>query len=148
MFYNPETCGGDGGDFEMMGWWRVEPGSCVLAYANDLEDLNQFWYYFAKADDGAFWAGPFAANVPHHAFGGSQSCWGDQKVAGSDFIQIGYRELDIGSNDDYALTFVSVRFASEKRAASSRNAERILRPNGCHGSEIYLHGSACWSKCC
>jgi hypothetical protein len=25
MFYSPETCGGGGGDFEMMGWWRVEP---------------------------------------------------------------------------------------------------------------------------
>lgn len=72
MFYSPETCGGDGGDFEMMGWWRVDPGSCVLVYANDLEDVNQFWYYYAEADDGALWAGPFGANVSFKAFGGDQ----------------------------------------------------------------------------
>jgi uncharacterized membrane protein len=106
MFYSPETCGGDGGDFEMMGWWRIEPGSCALVYANDLEDVNQFWYYFAHAADGAFWAGPFAANVPRGPFGGGQACWGSQKVAGSNFEQIGYRELDIGSSDNYTLTFV------------------------------------------
>src|SRR5258706_11791624 len=106
MFYSPETCGGDGRDFEMMGWWRIEPGSCAHVYANDLEDLNQFWYYFAEADDGAVWAGPFGANVPLDAFGGGQSCWGTQKVAGNNFERIGYRELDIGSNDDYTLTFI------------------------------------------
>jgi hypothetical protein len=27
MFYSPETCGGDGDDFEMMGWWGLTPGS-------------------------------------------------------------------------------------------------------------------------
>lgn len=104
MFYSPETCGGDGRDFEMMGWWRVNPGSCVLVYANDLEDVNQFWYYYAEADDGAFWAGPFAANVPFNAFGGDQWCFGSQSTTAD--LRIGYRELDIGDNDDYTLTFV------------------------------------------
>jgi uncharacterized membrane protein len=107
MFYSPETCGGDGGDFEMMGWWKIEPNSCALVFANDLEDVNQFWYYFAHAADGAFWAGPWGANVPRHAFGGDQACWGSQKNAGTEFERIGYRELDIGDNDDYTLTFVA-----------------------------------------
>jgi uncharacterized membrane protein len=104
MFYSPETCGGDGGEFEMMGWWRVNPGSCVLVYANDLEDVNQFWYYYAEADDGAFWAGPFGASVPFKAFGGHNWCYGTQSTTTD--AHIGYRELDIGDNDDYTLTFV------------------------------------------
>jgi len=107
MFYSPETCGGDGGDFEMTGWWALAPGSCALVYANDLADLNQFWYYFAQAADGAVWAGPFGANVPLTPFGGDQACWGSQKVvAGTEFTRIGYRELDIGDSDNYTLTFV------------------------------------------
>jgi uncharacterized membrane protein len=105
MFYSPETCGGEGGDFEMMGWWRIAPGACALVYANDLEDVNQFWYYYAEADDGAFWAGPYGANVPLVPFGGDQWCWGIGH--GGEVVRIGYRELDIGSNDDYTLTFVT-----------------------------------------
>ena len=27
MFYSPETCGGEGGDFEKMGWWPIAPRS-------------------------------------------------------------------------------------------------------------------------
>jgi uncharacterized membrane protein len=105
MFYSPESCGGDGGDFEKMGWWRIAPGSCALVYANDLEDVNQFWYYYAQADDGAVWAGPFRAAVSLDPFGGDQWCYGFETSAPGQII-IGYRELDIGDNDDYTLTFV------------------------------------------
>ena len=104
MFYSPETCGGEGDDFEMMGWWQIAPGSCALVYANDLEDVNQFWYYFARADDGTFWAGDRVAHVPLEPFGGDQWCWGIG-IAGPPLHRIGYRELDIGDNDDYTLTF-------------------------------------------
>jgi len=107
MFYSPETCGGEGGDFEMMGWWRIEPGACALVYANDLEDVNQFWYFYAEADDGAHWSGPYRANVSLNAFGGDQACWGVQRVvAGSEYERIGYREIDVGDNDDYTVNLV------------------------------------------
>jgi uncharacterized membrane protein len=106
MFYSPESCGGgDGGDFEMMGWWVLAPGSCALVYANDLADVNRYWYYFTEAADGAFWAGPFGANVPRTAFGGDQWCWGTGRSI-PELVRIGYREFDIGDNDDYTLTFV------------------------------------------
>jgi uncharacterized membrane protein len=96
-FYNP-GCPDD--PWQEMGWWPVEPGTCSLVYANDLADLNQYWYYYADADDGAFWAGPFPASVTFAAF--------DKCHVGStaDDLQIGFRELDIGDNDDYTLTFV------------------------------------------
>lgn len=109
MFYSPETCGNEGGDFEVMGWWNIDPGACKLVYANDLEDLNQYWYYYAFATDGAEWSGPFSKTVARAAFGG---CWGVSETTSSEpglYMQIGFRELDIGDNDDYTLTFVARR---------------------------------------
>jgi uncharacterized membrane protein len=108
MFRSPETCGGEGGDFEMMGWWRIEPGSCALVYANDLADVNRYWYYFAHATDGAFWAGPFGASVPRSAFGGGQACWGVQHTTvGSQFESIGFRQFDVGDSGDATITLTS-----------------------------------------
>ncbi len=97
-FYSPERCADD--PWQEMGWFAVDPGTCSLVYANDLADLNQYWYYFAESDDGAFWAGPFTASVTVAPF--------DKCHVGStaDDRQIGMRELDIGDNDDYTLTFV------------------------------------------
>jgi uncharacterized membrane protein len=105
MFYSPDTCGAEGGDFEMMGWWSLNPGSCALVYANDLEDLNQYWYYYAIAEDGTEWSGPFPNSVPKAAF---DQCWG-LGIGGdpNDFTRVAFRELDIGDNDDYTLTFVA-----------------------------------------
>jgi len=100
MFYSPDTCGGEGQNFEMQGWWNIEPGSCALVYGNDLEDLNRFWYYFAHSNDGAMWSGPFTASVPSEAF---DQCYG---VGVSPGEGIGFRQLDIGDNDDYTLTFI------------------------------------------
>jgi uncharacterized membrane protein len=103
MFYSPETCAGDGGSFEMQGWWNIEPGSCALVYANDVAGLNRFWYVFAHAADGAFWAGQFAASVPRARF---DECWGAQVGgASSEFEQIGFREIDVGDANDLTLTF-------------------------------------------
>src|SRR4051794_6527614 len=97
MFYSPETCGGDGGDFEMMGWWRIEPGACANVYSNDLADLNRYWFYYAIAADD-YWAGPWQALVPRTAFGGLQSCWTAQSGGGDD-VGVGYRILDVGDAD-------------------------------------------------
>ena len=105
MFYSPETCGEEGDDFEMMGWWNLDPGMCALVYANDLADLNRFWYVHANSPDGAFWAGPFNASVPTDR--GFSQCFGlGVDTAGDSIIQeIGFREIDIGDSDDLTLTF-------------------------------------------
>ena len=99
MFYSPERCPDD--DFETMGWWSVAPSNCVKVYANDLAKLNQYWYYYAQADDGAVWAGPYQVYVPDKAFSRCSS------VGESDARIVGMRELDIGDNADYTLTFVA-----------------------------------------
>ncbi len=104
MFYSPDTCGGEG-NFQMAGWWNIDPGTCALVYADDLEDLNRYWYYYADAEDGAVWSGPYGASVPFYAF---NQCYGIGVIIENNHeeVAIGFRELDIGDNDDYTLTFV------------------------------------------
>lgn len=104
MFWSPDTCGGEGDNFQMIGWWNIAPGACAFVYANDLEDLNRYWYYYAEAEDGAVWAGPYGASVPLAAF---NQCYGIGVIIenGNESVSIGFRELDIGDNDDYTLTF-------------------------------------------
>jgi hypothetical protein len=105
MFYSPEACGGEGGNFECMGWWNIQPGGSAFVFANDVGDLNRFWYFFAEAAD-AVWSGPFGHAVPTHAFGGDDACWGLGVGAGSEWRQVGYFEKDVGDADNYTLTFV------------------------------------------
>ena len=101
MYFNPDECGGEGRDFLMVAWWPIEPGSCANVFGDDLEDVNRYWYYYAIADDGAEWAGPYVNQVqsdkPVH------QCWG---IGVSPGDRVAFRELDIHDNDDYTLTFV------------------------------------------
>jgi uncharacterized membrane protein len=102
-FYSPDTCGGDGGDFEARGWWSIPPGGRAVVYGHDLEDLNRYWYYYAEADDGAKWSGPYDVLVSNKAF---DLCYGAVSSADDPDRYIGMRELDIGDNDDYTVTLV------------------------------------------
>src|SRR5215211_2576081 len=101
MFRSPETCSGEGGDWEMMGWWNINPGGAALDYANDLDDLNRYWFYFAHAADGTRWAGPgtWVRQVPRARF---NQCFG-LGVSG-DTELVDFRELDINAFDNYTLT--------------------------------------------
>jgi len=101
MFYSPQTCGGEGKNFQLIGWWNIDPGGSALVYANNLDDVNRYWYYHAHATDGAFWAGQWSYPCPPQAF---NRCWG---VGVSDGISRGLRQLDIGSNDNYTLTLTA-----------------------------------------
>ena len=104
MFYSPRACGPETDGFEMMGWWKIDPRSCTLVYANDLADVNRYWYYFAEARDGYVWAGPWAAQVTNRAFGGAGWCHGLGRSDAN--VRIGYRELDVGRYDHITLTLV------------------------------------------
>ena len=104
MFYSPDSCGGEGGDFEMLGWWNLSPGTCALVFGDDVDDVNRFWYVYADSPDGNFWAGPFGATVPtDRPF---DQCYGaGVGGASSAFQAIGFRQIDVGDADDYTLTF-------------------------------------------
>jgi len=100
MFLSPDTCSGEGLGWEMMGWWNINPGSSALVYANDLEDLNRYWYYFASAADGATWSGngTWTNQVERAAF---DQCWGIG--VSNDTTEVDFRQLDIGDNDNFTL---------------------------------------------
>ena len=90
----------DGGNWEKKGWWKIGPGQSKTVFSDDVEDVNRYWYFFAHAADGAQWAGPYSEIVPHIAFDWCEN------TANTDSRRVGMRELDVGSNDDYTVTFV------------------------------------------
>jgi hypothetical protein len=103
MFWSPDDCSGEGDDWQLMGWYNFNPGDCGLVYANDLADLNRYWYYHGRAADGARWTGSIGLTpVSNDAF---DRCWG-LPAAGPDDFEIGFRLLDVGSSDDYTLSFI------------------------------------------
>ncbi len=91
MWYHPGCP--DGGDWEKMGWWNLSPGECNVVYANDLDDVNRYWYFYAEAADGAYWAGPNVTAVPYERF---DWCVNTASTTSRD---VGFRELDVGDND-------------------------------------------------
>ena len=66
---------------------------------NDVEDLNQFFYYYAKAADGAQWSGNWGPiYVYHNAF---DSCINIGSTAAYDIV--GLHEIDVNGYDDYTV---------------------------------------------
>ena len=99
MFYSPDACGGEGGNWQAIGWFAIAPGATATLYANDLDDVNnRFWYYFAEAVDGAVWSGDINTYVTNAAF---NICQGLGSTA---YRTVGFRELDVGDNDSFTLT--------------------------------------------
>lgn len=80
-----------GAPWDVLGWIGLDPGETETR-ANPTE--NQWYYYYAEAVDGAFWAGPFVANVSNNKFD-KCSCLGVQVSHGPQpFYDVGMRELD------------------------------------------------------
>jgi uncharacterized membrane protein len=59
----------EGGGWETMDWWRIDPGNSADVFDNDVEDLHRYFYFYAKASDGAEWSGDYGpVYVYHRAF--------------------------------------------------------------------------------
>jgi uncharacterized membrane protein len=105
MYYEPGCS--DGGDWIKKGWWRLTSGQCAIVYGGDLDDLNQYYYYYAESEDFATtWNGPINRFVPFQAFEWCEwtACSrSDGRPCGYD---VGFRLLDIGDYDDYTLTLI------------------------------------------
>ena len=87
-WYDPSSCGADA--WATAGWWRVDPGETVWT---DVWTDNRYWYFYAEAEDGAYWAGPYGPLVATWA--AFQSCIG---VApnGHANLEVGMRQVDAG----------------------------------------------------
>jgi uncharacterized membrane protein len=100
MFRSPNACGGEGGGWQTIGWFAMEPGSCVTVYANTLGDVNnRYWYYHAENDDSSIeWAGPIPVYVTDEAFNHCLS------IGTTNSRVVGFRQIDVGDNDDFTVT--------------------------------------------
>lgn len=96
MWYTPNCI--DGGDWTKEGWWGIAPNQCANVFGGDLSDVNRYFCYYAIADDGTLWSGPYHRSIPDHVFDWCE--W----VADSQSYDVGFRLLDIGDNDDFTLT--------------------------------------------
>jgi hypothetical protein len=80
-----------GEPWDVLGWINLDPGETETR-ANPTN--NQWFYYYAEAVDGAFWAGPFVANVSNAKFE-KCSCLGVSVSHGPQpYYDVGMRELD------------------------------------------------------
>jgi hypothetical protein len=65
-YYSP---GCDGSDWASSGWYRIQAGQTATV----LWTTNDYSTFYAEADDGAYWAGPYGVDLPYHAF--DDWCW-------------------------------------------------------------------------
>lgn len=78
-YYSPNCP--DGGDWSKKGWWHLNPGEAKTV----LWTTNAYSLFYAEADDGAHWAGPYSTDLPFEAF---DWCW---DTASSNGEQAGMR---------------------------------------------------------
>src|SRR6478672_551879 len=98
MFYSPDTCGGEGDNFELRGWWNIAPrGGSAVVFGGDV-DFNRYWFIYAFATDGRTWTGPWRHGLPTGPF---SACWGigntQQTIDGQFF------RFDVGDNENYNM---------------------------------------------
>jgi len=58
----------DGSNWAKKGWWRLDAGETKTV----LWTTNTYSTFYAEAEDGAFWAGPYVTDLPFPAF---DWCW-------------------------------------------------------------------------
>ena len=110
MFWSPNDCGGEGGDWQAIGWFGVpgvrdrprphippkgptaEGSNTVTVYANDLKNVNnRYWYFYAQnTSRSRVWAGPVNVFVSDEAF---NHCI---KLGRTGWWIAGFRRLDFG----------------------------------------------------
>lgn len=80
-----------GSPWDVLGWISLDPGE-TESRPNPTD--NRWYYYYAEAVDGSFWAGPFTANVSNDKFK-KCNCLGVWVSHGPQpFYDVGMRELD------------------------------------------------------
>jgi hypothetical protein len=82
-----------GGIWDVLGWINLDPGE-TESRANPTN--NRWFYYYAEAEDGAVWAGPYVAEVTQTRFE-KCTCLGvivQNGGATNPYHDVGFRELD------------------------------------------------------
>jgi hypothetical protein len=87
-------CQDDCGDpWDVLGWINLDPGE---TQTRDNPTENEYFYFYAEAEDGSFWAGPFPAEVTQTRFE-KCTCLGvivENGEPTNPYWTVGFRELD------------------------------------------------------
>jgi len=91
MFYSPQACGGEYGNWGTRGWWVIDPGQTKHA----INTNNRYVCFYAEATDGTVWTGAYGPiYVYRDAF---DSCINIGSTAA--IGRVGTRQVDTGGND-------------------------------------------------
>jgi hypothetical protein len=89
MRYDPSGCGGDYGNWATEGWWGIDTGGTAYSFWT----TNRYAAFYAEADDGAHWSGPYGpVYVYWNAF---DSCVNIGSTGAYEVV--GMRLIDLGS---------------------------------------------------
>jgi uncharacterized membrane protein len=72
-YKNTDMCGGEGGDFRVMGWYQVAPGATRTLLNGSLLFSNKYLYVYAESDDDRYWGGDYYTEV--NTVSGFDTCW-------------------------------------------------------------------------
>lgn len=89
-WYSPDTCSGEGGDWETRGWWGIDPGATRHTNVHTSDD---WFYWYAEAEDGEHWSGSFTTEV--NAQDAFDSCLGighSTSDGPQEWEDVGFRE--------------------------------------------------------
>jgi len=88
------NCQNECGDvWDVLGWIGLDPGE-TESRANSTD--NRWFYYYAEAEDGAVWSGPYVAEVTQAKFE-KCTCLGvivQNGESTNPYHDVGFRELD------------------------------------------------------
>ncbi len=88
MRFDPGACGSSG-NWATEGWWSINPGGQIWPFSTS----NRYACFYAEADDGRIWIGPYGpVYIYWDAF---SSCINIGSTAAYDMV--GMRLLDLGS---------------------------------------------------
>lgn len=96
-------CQADCGDiWNVLGWIVLDPGETEI---RKNPTANRWFYYYAEAEDGTFWAGPYVAEVSKAKFE-KCTCLGVSVSHGPQpYYNVGFRQLD--TQESSGVNFVS-----------------------------------------
>ena len=108
MWYAPFCENKFGNYWTRQGWFSLDPLACKKVLPNaafpdvgdDLSDVNRYFCYFAIANDGATWSGPYKRRVTNSKFH-RYDC-----LSYSDGWIAGFKLFDVDGNDDYTINLI------------------------------------------
>jgi len=100
MYYDPNSCD-EYGKWATEGWWGIKSGGDVAPF----QTFNRYAAFYAEAEDGAVWTGPYGPVYVYYE--GFKSCVRLGSTGADDIV--GMRLLDFGKYALFPFTIYTVK---------------------------------------